>query len=277
MQLGDRMKTYEASVGPVLVKRCPAILRVDGRSFHAFTKGFGKPCDERMQRCMHAVALALCEDIPTARFAYGQSDEVSVLLADYNRLSSDQWFGGTVQKMVSVAAAIATMAFNKEMHRLHAKALTVWTDKITDSRLRAATTDPYLKNMEFLEGKLNGAVFDARVFSIPREDAANNFVWRQQDAVRNSIQGAGQALFSRKELHRKSCDEIQEMLFNRHGINWNDFPVEQKRGFAVYRKPGTKDTPSGSVETMMWMVDTKIPTFTKNWDFVDALVHRMEE
>ena len=277
MQLGDRMKTYEASVGPSLVKRCPAILRVDGRAFHTFTKGFDKPCDTHMQQCMHAVALALCEDISTARFAYGQSDEVSVLLVDYNRLDSDQWFDGTVQKMVSVAAAIATIAFNREMHWLYAEALAAWTDKITDNRLTAADTEPYLEKTEFLEGKLNRAVFDARVFSIPREDAANNFVWRQQDAVRNSIQSAGQQRFSHNELHGKSCDDIQEMLFSQYGINWNDFPVEQKRGFAVYRKPGTKKTPSGSVEAMMWAVDTEIPTFTKDRDFVDALVHRTEE
>lgn len=277
MQLGDRMKTYEASVGSTLVKRCPAILRVDGRAFHTFTKGFDKPCDERMKRCMHAVALALCEDISTARIAYGQSDEVSVLLVDYNRLDSDQWFDGAVQKIVSSAAATATMAFNREMHRLSQEASTVWNNKIVDSRLRAADTDPYLKKLSFLEGKLNCAVFDARVFSIPREDAANNFVWRQQDAVRNSIQGAGQARFSHKELHGKSCDDIQEMLFSQYGINWNDFPVEQKRGFAAYRKPRTRETPSGTVEAMLWAVDTEIPTFTKDRDFVDALVHRTEE
>lgn len=277
MQLGDRMKTYEESVGSSLVKRTPAILRVDGRSFHTFTKGFDKPCDERMQRCMHAVALALCEDISTARIAYGQSDEVSVLLVDYNRLDSDQWFNGTVQKIVSSASATATMAFNREMYRLSKEASEVWSSKITDSRLRAADTDPYLEKLTFLEGKLNRAAFDARVFSIPREDAANNFVWRQQDAVRNSIQGMGQARFSHKELQGKSCDEIQEMLFSQHDINWNNLPVEQKRGFAVYRKPGVKDTPSGSVEAMMWAVDTEIPTFTKDRDFVDTLVYQTEE
>ena len=88
MDLGDHMKQYEASVGPMLVRRCPAILRVDGRAFHALTRGFEEPWDQILSSCMKAVALALCEEISSAKMAYAQSDEVSVLLTDYDTLST---------------------------------------------------------------------------------------------------------------------------------------------------------------------------------------------
>lgn len=242
MDIGDRMKTYEQSVGQVLIKRCPAIIRIDGKAFHTFTKGFSKPFDIIIRHGMHNIAMTLCAQIQNARIAYSQSDEVSILLVDYNKFNSQQWLGGKVQKIASVAASIATLAFSRSL-RLCQKTNT----------------------NDIIDKKIDLALFDARVFSIPREDVTNYFIWRQQDAVRNSIQNAGQALFSHKELMYKNCDEIQEMLFQKYGLNWNDYQIDQKRGFCAVK------------ECDCWHIDTEIPTFTQDRDFIEKHVNQVEE
>ena len=196
MNLEERMKKYEQeSVGPYLIKRCPAIIRLDGRAFHTFTEEFHKPWDWRFHWCMFETAKALCADIPTAKLAYGQSDEISILLADFDNLETEQWFGGRVQKIVSVAASVATLAFNKTVNAML---------KGLNTRFGTYVTDD-----ELMWSKRFMAMFDARVCSIPKEDVANYFVWRQQDAIRNSVQMLGQTYFSQKELSGKSCDEIK--------------------------------------------------------------------
>ena len=106
--LGDRMKRYETATRTSLVPRMPAIVRVDGKAFHSYTRGLAKPFDVLFMRAMNDVARKLCEEIQGAQLAYVQSDEVSVLVHSYKRFASTPWFDNQVQKMVSVAAAVAT-------------------------------------------------------------------------------------------------------------------------------------------------------------------------
>lgn len=123
-----------------------------------------------------------------------------------------------------------------------------------------------------LERKIgsNLAMFDSRVFNIPREEVTNNLIWRQQDAVRNSIQSVGQAYFSHKELDKKSQNDIQEMLFQEHGVNWNDYPIHLKQGSCCI-KVTTEDSESNIVRSN-WVIDEEIPIFTKNRDYIDKLL-----
>lgn len=93
------------------------------------------------------------------------------------------------------------------------------------------TEDEYQKYKQ----KLNRAMFDSRVFTIPKDEVCNCLIWRQQDATRNSIEAVGQANFSHKELHKKTCNMIQEMLWSERNINWNDFPVDCKRGSCCFK------------------------------------------
>lgn len=204
--LGDRMKRYEAAARSVLPRRTYALLRADGRAFHGYLRDAAKPYDELLMADMDAVAAALCAEISGAVFAYAQSDEISVLVTDFGSTGTEPWFGGGVQKVCSIAAATATAALisRRGLDRL--------------------------------------PTFDARVFTIADPvEVANYFVWRQRDAVRNSIQMAGQTYFSHRELHGVSTGQIQERLFAEHGINWNDYPDGCKRGRVVVKESGERE------------------------------------
>jgi tRNA(His) 5'-end guanylyltransferase len=196
---------------------------------------------------MAETALFLCQEIQGCLLAYTQSDEISLLLTDFATIKTEAWFDGNVQKMVSVAASLATARFN-----------------------------------ELRPGKL--AFFDARVFVIPDPVEVNNyFVWRQKDATRNSISMAAQAKFSQLHLHGRSGDEMQEMLWKEHGINWNDYDPRFKRGTVVRQRvsvgPVTyidkrtgEERQTDSVLRRHWNIE-EAPTFTTEPVEINSQVH----
>lgn len=235
-QLGKRMKeNYEQVPKYKLMRRTPVIIRIDGKAFHTFTKGFERPFDHVLGNAMVKTMEYLCDNIQGCIFGYTQSDEISLVLSDYRKLNSDAWFDYEVQKMCSIAASMATMAFNKyfkqEMSSWWALATAFERDE-----------DAFNKADELLnvyaKAFNKGAMFDARVFNIPKEEVVNCIYWRQLDAARNSVQMVGQAYFSHNELHCKSCNMIQDMLFEQKGINWNDYPTRWKRGVCWTREKG---------------------------------------
>ena len=224
--LGKRMKEYYEQVPKTkLVRRMPVAIRIDGKAFHTFTKGFRRPFDEILITAMQETTKYLCENIQGCVLGYTQSDEITLILVDYRNLSSSAWFDYEVQKMCSVSASMATMAFNKYFTDL-AEDFVLSTANEDDAEL-----DKYCSTL--LKAIRKGAMFDARVFNIPKEEVTNLVYWRQLDATRNSIQMVGQANFSHNELQGKSCNEIQDMLMTQRGINWNDFPTYKKRGTCV--------------------------------------------
>lgn len=200
--LGDRMKGYEAVHRAVLPRRTYALLRLDIRAAHSYLRGCERPFDEQFMADVDAVAEALCAEISGAVFAYTQSDEISVLVTDFASLQTQPWFGGVVAKVLSISAALATAVLNERR-----------------------------------PGKR--ALFDSRVFTLADPvEVANYFIWRQRDAVRNSISMAAQSVFSHKRLHGVSSGGMQELLFTEAGINWNDYPDACKRGRVAIRKVG---------------------------------------
>ncbi len=200
--LGDRMKRYEAAHRHLLPPRTYTVIRVDGRAFHSYLRNAQKPYDYDFMADMDVVASKLCEEISGAVFAYAQSDEISVLVTDFGNRETQPWFGGVVAKQVSISAALATAVLNARRPG-------------------------------------GQALFDSRVFSLPNSvEVANYFIWRQRDAVRNSITMAAQAKFSHRELHLVNTSQMQEMLWQQHGINWNDYPDGVKRGRVVRRETG---------------------------------------
>lgn len=201
--LGERMKQYEGITRNYLIRRMPVIIRVDGKAFHSFTRGFLKPWDNRMEQAMEFTALSLCKLIQNCKLAYFQSDEISFLLVDYTTFETDAWFDNNIQKIVSISAGYASVSFSE-----------------------------VFRNTSSHRGS---AVFDARAFNLTKDEVNNYFVWRQKDAERNSIQGLGQSHFSPKQLHGVSCNGIQEKLMVEKGINWNDTPTHQKRGTCVIK------------------------------------------
>lgn len=244
--LGDRMKGYyETRTQLFLPRRTYTMIRLDGKAFHSYTKGFKRPYDLGLMRVMDLTAVKLCESIQGAKMAFVQSDEISIVLTDFDTEQTDAWFDGNVQKMTSISAAIATAAFNNGMY----------------------LDEEILANMDKV------AYFDSRVFTLPTATEVRNcFVWRQQDATRNSIQMGAQSLYSQKELNKKNTSELQEMMWQK-GQNWNDYPVGFKRGRAIVKEQfehhGTDKKTGNAVVTQRnrW-VSVDPPIFTQEPEFI---------
>lgn len=239
--LGKRMKEFYEQVPKTrLVRRMPVMIRIDGKAFHTFTRGFQKPFDNILIKSMQETMKYLCENIQGCVFGYTQSDEITLILVDYKKLTSSAWFDYEVQKMCSISASMATMIFNKifrqnveEYTENYKYANNLITNKIINTYWCAVN---------------KGAMFDSRCFNVPKEEVTNFVYWRQLDATRNSIQMVGQANFSHKQLQGKSCNMIQDMLFTEKGINWNDLPTVKKRGSACIKDAEGR-----------WFIDENMP------------------
>lgn len=238
-ELGTRMKTFYEQVPKTrLMRRIPVALRIDGKAFHTFTRGFQKPFDAILITAMQNTMKYLCENIQGCVFGFTQSDEITLILIDYQKLDSSAWFDYEVQKMCSISASMATMVFNKYFSEMVMQLEgDVAQEYETDGDTEWVTEmEKYLK--AYRRSCEKGAMFDSRCFNIPKEEVCNLVYWRQLDATRNSIQMVGQANFSHKELQGCSCSVIQDMLYEQKGINWNDFPTHWKRGTAWTRAGG---------------------------------------
>lgn len=135
------------------------------------------------------------------------------------------------------------------------------------------------KRYNAYQKKMCTAMFDSRVFSVPKEEVCNCLIWRQQDATRNSIEAVGQANFSHHELHKKTCNMIQEMLWSQRGINWNDFLAELKRGSCCIKRQfeETIDDPRNPDQKITvcrnrWIIDHEIPIFTQDREYIERLI-----
>ena len=267
-ELGTRMKEFYEEVPKTrLVRRMPVAIRIDGKAFHTFTRGFQKPFDEILVKSMQDTMKYLCENIQGCVLGYTQSDEITLILVDYQNLNSCAWFDYEVQKMCSIAASMATMAFNK----FFTKNVNYFemTHEYDDTINEYCTT--------LVNAAEKGAMFDARCFNIPKEEVCNLIYWRQLDATRNSIQMVGQANFSHKELQNKSCNMIQEMLFAEKGINWNDYPTYLKRGSCCIKttiQNPNVDIKDGAYPKSIWMIDLDIPIFKGDGrQYIDKLIY----
>ncbi len=230
--LGNRMKTYyEAVPKHRLIRRMPVAIRIDGKAFHTFTRGFQKPFDEVLGNAMARTMEYLAKNIQGCVFAYQQSDEITLILIDYQTFETSAWFDYEVQKLCSIAASMATMAFNK----FFAEEVQDYIDGIDPIFI----TDPEIKLIDTYQRAIEkGAMFDARCFNIPKEEATNLVYWRQVDAQRNSVQMIGQANYSHSYLQDKTCAEIKELLQHDFGINWDGLPARWKHGCAWTKESG---------------------------------------
>jgi tRNA(His) 5'-end guanylyltransferase len=275
-ELAARMKDfYENPAKTQLLRRMPVAIRLDGKAFHTFTRGFQKPFDPVLMDTMQRTMKYLCENIQGCVFGYTQSDEITLILTDYQKLTSEAWFNYEVQKMASISASMATVAFNK-----------YFSENIIKYN---STYDPLVEeNKRLIERYVNaaekGAIFDARCFNIPKEEVTNLIYWRQLDATRNSIQMVGQAHFSHAELKDKTCSDIQDMLMTQYGINWNVFTIPCKRGTACIKVEEKETIKEPNVyfgeqigERIIvrrkWKIDYEIPIFKgADRDYIDKLI-----
>lgn len=261
--LDARMKSYEKIPKNFLTERLPVIVRIDGKAFHTFTKGFNKPFDTILQETMIKTCEYLCANIMGCKLAYTQSDEISLLLINYESIDSSSWFNNNVQKISSVAASMATMAFNYYFEKIIQQkyncndfpALPYWGDSID-------------KEDKDDIGYFKLATFDARCFVLPKEEVCNYFIWRQEDATKNSIQMVAQSQFKQKELQSLNSNQLQEKLWQERNINWNNFPIPQKRGTCIKREEYTKN----NAIRHKWCADLQIPIFSQNREYIENFV-----
>lgn len=231
--LGNRMKGYENVFKRRLLRKTPVIIRIDGKAFHTFTKVITEDFDpssaygpsELMHLVMMSTMLKLCANTQNCVLGYTQSDEISLLLRDWDKHETEQWFDGNLQKIASVSASMATSYFAK-----------AWHDEFN-----------YYPN----------ALFDSRTYNVPQSEVCNYFIWRQQDATRNSVQFIARKHFSHKRLIGKNNSEIQDMLFKEHDCNWNEYATWKKRGACIYK------------DVNRLYKDENIPIFTQDRNYIE--------
>ena len=255
--LGNRMKhNYEEVSRTRLTRRMPVIIRLDGCHFHTVTKGFKKPFDDVLIKVMDETMKYLCEHIQGCVLGYTQSDEITLVLVDYAKFGSEAWFDYEVQKICSVAASMATMAFNRAFVDAVGPFFEnyIIADNVTDEDVKLANA--------YARVEYEGATFDARCFNIPKEEVTNCVYWRQLDAVRNSILSLAQSLYSQKEIQGINCNTLKEKMNAEKNVEWNSLPVRQKFGSCCIKKDGN------------WAIDSEIPLFIGPYrDYVENLIN----
>ncbi len=241
--LGDRMKEYENAYRLFLPKRMPIIVRVDGKAFHTFTRGFKRPFDSAVSEPMKEAAIELCRNVEGCKLVYTQSDEISLVLRNDDEPTTQAWFGNNLQKIASVTASIATRAFNRA-YRIYIQEHDMTRNPV------------YSRNID-------QALFDSRVFLLPENETVNYFIWRQQDAVRNSIESCARSMYSHKELFKKNCSEMLHMMQEK-GFDWSELPTPQKRGMCIVKRVHEV---SGA-QRSKWEPDLDIPIFSETRDYI---------
>lgn len=251
MKLDERMKKYEYVTRHYLMCRTPVIVRIDGKAFHTFTKGMKKPFDPIFMESMQDTMKYLCENVQGCVLGYCQSDEISLLLIDYDTLETSAWFDNNLSKIISITSSLASVYFNQQ-----------FSLNLLDYRIKAKQNNNrdiiYENNLYSNISSL--PIFDSRAFNLQKEEVNNYFVWRQQDAIKNAIQMIGRAYFTHKELENKNGKDIIDML-DSIGVNYHSYSTSEKRGTCCIK------TDKG------WELDTEIPIFKDNKDYIENLVY----
>ena len=271
--LGERQKEYESIFNQKLIRRMFTIIRIDGEKFSSYTSNLAKPFDKGLVDDMIETTKFLCQNIQNCKLGYVQSDEISLILTDFDDIYIEPWFDNKVQKMVSISASMTTGKFNQLGTFRHIQEL----GSYYFNQASAATQiiDDF--------SKLKQANFDSRIWQLPDFTEVGNYLrWRQQDATRNSISSCAQALYPHKQLLGKDGSAKQEMIFregeklktklincgyipepgytsirgadpfnkftNKENFNWNDIPPHLKRGTTISKQSVKKYFPESTYE-----------------------------
>lgn len=203
--LSTRMKMYESVNTVRLIPGLPVVARLDGRCFSSWTKDLMKPFDKNFRALMAASSEYLVKEA-RADIGYTQSDEITLIWRNEDVSFETVFMNGKYYKMISLLSSMLTSYFTY-----------------------------HLKN-QIPEKKYTMPQFDCRIWQVPTlGEACNVLVWREEDAVRNSIQAVGQHFYSHKQLHKKTLNDILDML-NDRGMDWNAMLPEYKRGQYIFRR-----------------------------------------
>jgi len=245
-EMGNRFKAYEAASSMHLIPGTPKIIRLDGKAFHTFTKGCEQPYDWGIMESMFKGAEAVMKEIGgSARLAYIQSDECSIVINDKPRIESSPWFDNNLVKMATVASSIMSVNFSFHYESLLKR-------KEQSAEAWARKPDPRT---------FKPAYFDARIFQVPNIwEMHNAILWRQFDAIKNSKSQYARHYFSQKQVHGKNGAEKVNMMKEQYRFDWNTAPTWTKRGIVVRRGL------MGRFE-----IDSEIPEFKIDKDYLAKL------
>ena len=247
---GNRMKSYEDQNRLFVDTQLPVIIRLDGSHFSTYVRGCKKPYDDNLIRVMNETAKYLCANVHGARMAYIQSDEISILLNSYTHANTQCWFNGNIQKMASVSAGMASAVFSNLSPEIF--------------------------------GTYKMATFDSRVFNVPLHEVSNVFLWRQQDAMRNSVSSYARTYFSDKEMFGKSTSQLKQMVIDK-GFPWEGINHEYKMGRVVLKENTEKEFINPITKEAItairgdWVVDNKIPLFSADRDYIERFSCKRED
>lgn len=272
-ELGERMKGYEMVTRSFIPRRTYIIIRLDGKSFSKYTKKLEKPFDMDLSVAMEEATKFLVENIQGAKFGYTQSDEISILITDFENPKAGAWYDNNVQKMCSISSSLCTGKF---------------VQKRIEQQIRKENLTKVNHIMNLID-QFNLAQFDSRVYSIPNPvEVANYFIWRQNDCTRNSVSMAAQALYSPNALHGKDRAAKMDMMM-KEGVNWNNYDARFKRGLFIektvfykaryvntfYDQTTTEDKAIAAnpdyVKRTKWKA-VDMPVFTKDPEFLASKI-----
>lgn len=249
-EFGNRMKGYEDKTRTYVDTKLPVIIRLDGTAFHSYVRGCTKPFDDNLINVMNETAKYLCAHIHGARMAYVQSDEISILINSYVHSNTQCWFNGNIQKMASVSAGMASAVFSNMSPKIF--------------------------------GEYKMATFDSRVFNVPVEEVSNLFLWRQQDAMRNSISSFTRSFFSDKQLFGKNGLEMKQMCIDK-GFPWEDINHEYKMGRVILKESKEVEMINPHNQELIkvtrgeWVVDNKIPLFSADRFYIERFTFKQAD
>jgi len=250
--LEDRMKYYERETNYTLTPKVPVVGRVDGKGFSKFTRQLkldsDSPWDGDFVAAMTVAGKAACEEIQGCQLAYIQSDEITFLVTDTASENTQSYFGYKTRKMNSIVASTVALEFYAE--------LIFRRDDLVDSRPR----------------------FDSRFWNVTPDEVVNVFIWRQQDAMRNSVQMWARHHFSHKQVDGKSVAQMKEML-REIDADWDELPEDLQRGILLIKREFTEPvtfTVCGQEKTTMvtrkrWVAETA-PLFVENKGLIAELL-----
>ena len=242
--LKDEMDRYESTVSMSLKTKTPVFIRLEGKSFGAFTQHFQKPYDPIMTRTMQQTAKQLCAEANGCVFAYTASNEITLILTDYHKWNSVPWLDYDVMRMCSAAASIATIAFSKAFADSMEWFLQTYNGNDKDNLYTA-----------YCEASNYGARFEAVCFNVPEDRVCEMVFHQQYQWRRNSILSLANQNFSHREVVGKTLDELHEMLAEK-GIFWHDLPTEYRHGSCCSKGVN----PFGRKKK--WRIDTEMPLLT---------------
>ena len=226
--LEDKCLYYRGLSDYKLLPNSYVLVMLDGRSFsHMVKNKFLKPFDDNFIRMMNETAEYVCKNVQGCKFAFVQSDEISLVLTDFDTPTTDAFFSNRLCKMQSIIASLATAKFNQLMASYH-------FDKMWDEGYPPdLSVDDICNKIE----ELPLYQFDCKCWNVPTyNDVFAWILYRQNDCIKNSKQQTAQTCIPHKELLGKNTDEQIALLKETKGIDWNLFPNDRKYGRFIWKE-----------------------------------------